>query len=139
MRATAVLVWAALLCASACQRGESGAPRDKTPPAPAPTPSPAPAPAPAPTAAPDPAAFARDVERICNVAERAGIGQEGVNPDVAQADWLGDNIETDEARTLIREINSLPAPERAAAYDKAAAKVGLTTGCPTARAWDNAK
>jgi hypothetical protein len=127
-----VLVWAALVCVSACQRGESDAPRDKPAPAPAPTPAPTPA-------APDPAAFRRDVDRICNVAERAGIGQEGVNPDVAQADWLAENIETNEARALIREINGLPAAQRAAAYDAVAAKVGLTGGCPTARAWDNAK
>lgn len=129
----AVLLWAVLVCA--CQQGESGAgdPKAATAPAPAVTP-----PATKPVAPPDPAAYARDVDRICNVFERAGAGEPGTNPEVATGDWLITNLETTQARALLPKINALPEPERAAAYDAEAAKVGLTA-CPTARAWDKAK
>jgi hypothetical protein len=125
MRVSAVLVWAALACA--CQRGESDAGDPKAAPAPAKTAPPA-----------DPAAYARDVDRICNVFERAGAGEPGVNPEVATGDWLIENLETLQARQLLPKINSLPDSERATAYDAEARKVGLAS-CPTARAWDKAK
>src|SRR5262245_11363611 len=83
VRARAVLLSAALLCA--CQRGESGESGESgaaatdhaaaPAPAPSPSPSPAPAPSPAPSPAPvdDPAAYARDVDRICRVEELSGV------------------------------------------------------------------
>jgi len=127
----AVLLWAALVCA--CQQGESDAGDPKAAPARAAAP-----PATKPVAPADPAAYARDVDRICNVFERAGAGEPGTNPEVATGDWLITNLETVQARALLPKINSLPESERAAAYDAEAARVGLTT-CPTARAWDKAK
>jgi len=147
VRARAVLLSAALICA--CQRGreggesaESGADHatdHAAAPAPAPSPSPALAPAPSPTpSAPvdDAAAYARDVDRICRVKELSGVEtQPELNPLVATAQWLSDNLETDAGRQLVIRINGLPTTERAAAYDAEATRVGLTA-CPTARAWD---
>jgi len=137
VRARAVLLSAALICA--CQRGREGSEpgADQAPDhaaAPAPAPSPAPAPAPAPVD--DAAAYARDVDRICRVKELSGVEtQPDLNPLVATAQWLSDNLETDAGRQLVIRINGLPTTERAAAYDAEATRVGLTA-CPTARAWD---
>ena len=58
-----------------------------------------------------------------------------LNPLVATAQWLSDNLETEAGRQLVLRINALSTAERAAAYDAEAAKAGLTA-CPTARAWD---
>jgi hypothetical protein len=144
-----------------CQRGESDAPAPApavapsptagsatapTKPSPTPTPTPSPSP-PAPPAAGEPApsavpddvpgatAYARDVARICRVEELAG-SDPGTNPVLATAQYLAANLESQQGRDLSIKVNSIPTAERAALLDAAAAEVGLTTGCPTARRWD---
>jgi hypothetical protein len=100
-------------------------------------------PVPVPNGPPIPGAtpYARDVARICRVEELVALDPStaGSSPTLMTAQYLAANLETQQARDLMVKITGSPYEERAGLLDAAAAEVGLTTGCPTARRWDEAR
>lgn len=77
----------------------------------------------------------RDLDRICNVVERAGAQD---LPDgeqlMATLSWLPKNIESDAGREFLASIANLQGAAKADALDAGARRVGLP-GCPTAELW----
>ncbi len=114
-RALALIV----LCAAACG-GES---QDS-----------ASASAPAPAASSD-AAYHEDVRRICNAEELSGALEEDPNRRaIIVAQWLGNNVVTQEARSLLAQQARLPPKGKRELLLAEAKKAGLP-GCKTAEAW----
>ena len=113
------------------------------PPAPSANAEPPIVPVPVPNGPPIPGAtpYARDVARICRVEELVALDPEtaGSSPALMTAQYLAANLETQQARDLMVKVTASPYAERAGLLDAAAAEVGLTTGCPTARRWDDAQ
>lgn len=79
--------------------------------------------------------YGRDVERICYSEERSGALQrpEGERAMIV-AQWLGDNIETDEGRSFMIKVAQASPAEKVAILEAEARTQGLT-GCPLIQAW----
>lgn len=130
-----------VVVAGACQQEDAGPARDQ-PAAAAAAPSaakPAPgAPSAAPALAPggpiDPA-YARDVDRLCDVIAKSGAAELPVNDRTFRtATWLAKNFETSQARALLVRIGPLDGAAKADALDAEAKRVGLAR-CPLANDW----
>lgn len=159
--AALVLSVAAALGAAACQRKPEGAPaggsaagleagsatapeaaKDGVPGSAHPTPSAAAGGAPAgqPSAPMADGAWratplGRDLDRICNVIERAGVAQLPEGEQVmATIAWLPKNIESDAGREFLASIANLDGNAKADALEAGARRVGLGP-CPVAQMW----
>jgi hypothetical protein len=92
--------------------------------------------APVPVLAPPPsAAYARDIERVCNAERDSGaVDQPEEARQIIVAKWLGAQLETAEVHQLLARIQPMAGPAKGAALDAEARKVGLAD-CPVARRW----
>lgn len=80
-------------------------------------------------------AYARDVDRICNVVERAGAAGTDLNDRTyLTATWLGSNLESTAGRALLTALQPLSARDKANALETEARRAGLP-GCPLAADW----
>jgi hypothetical protein len=83
-----------------------------------------------------PTAYERDVDRICHAEEHSGAAEHDGPRTLVIAQWLGENIETDEGRELLARVtrdDNDPAA-KARILDEAATAAGIDD-CPTARTW----
>jgi hypothetical protein len=82
---------------------------------------------------PDPApgvaaAYAADIEKLCNVIELSGAtGLEPNDRMYLTATWLGANLTTPEARKLLADIQPLKGAAKANALDAEARRAGLAS------------
>ncbi len=80
-------------------------------------------------------AFARDVQRICDATARSGaLEQEEAYRAVTVAQWLAQNIESQDGRDLLARVARLAPKGKVTELRAAAAKIGLPD-CATAAAW----
>lgn len=80
-------------------------------------------------------AYKKDVERICDVEKLAGISDRpGENHQLITAMWLGENLETAEARDFLANLSPMPPAEKANALRSEAKRAGLP-GCALAATW----
>ena|SRR5687768_18462 len=78
----------------------------------------------------DDPAYARDVDRICNVVERSGAaGMELAERTYLTATWLGSNLESPAGRALLAGIQPLDDANKARALELEATRIGVTS-CP---------
>ena len=90
-----------------------------------------------PKPAAEPSEYHADVARICDVEKLSGAdAEETTARSIIAAEWLGRNIETQEARDLLAKVATLPAAEKARTLRAEAQSAGLDD-CPTAAAWEN--
>ena len=82
--------------------------------------------------------YVQDMDRICNSEERSGALEqpEGARA-VAVAQWLGNNIQTAEAREFLVTLARTGPEDKAALIEKEAARAGLSD-CPLVRRWRGA-
>jgi len=81
------------------------------------------------------AAYASDLEKLCDVVVRAGVADVDPNDRTyVVATWLAANLQTQEARKFLARIQPLVGEAKAVALETEAARVGLT-GCPLAAEW----
>lgn len=79
--------------------------------------------------------YGQDMDRICNSEERSGaLAQPEGARTVAVAQWLGNNLQTAEARAFLVTLAQTRAEEKAALIMKEATRAGLSD-CPLARSW----
>ncbi len=79
--------------------------------------------------------YAKDIDRLCNVMARSGADQQGPGDQMlTTATWLSENLKTPESKQFMLRTNQLAAPERVAALEAEAGRVGLA-GCPLAALW----
>jgi hypothetical protein len=84
----------------------------------------------------EPSAYQRDIDRLCHAQEHSGALQlePGYRP-VAIAQWLAENLETDEVRKVLGEFQRAETPSaKQAILEREAAAVGLPH-CPLADVW----
>jgi hypothetical protein len=80
-------------------------------------------------------AYKKDVERICDVEKLAGVADHpGENHQLLTAMWLGENLETSEARDFLATLSPMPPAEKANALRDEAKRAGLS-GCALAATW----
>jgi hypothetical protein len=80
-------------------------------------------------------AYKKDVERICDVEKLAGIADHpGENHQLITAMWLGENLETAEARDFLANLSPMPPADKANALRAEAKRAGLS-GCALAATW----
>jgi len=91
----------------------------------------------APSAAPPPAAYAKDIAQVCDVVSLSGADKvpeaERVLP-IAQ--YLGSHLQTQQAREFLARIQPLVGAAKADALDAEAKKVGLAS-CALSAEWRN--
>lgn len=81
------------------------------------------------------AAYKKDVARICDVEKLAGVADRpGENAQLLTAMWLGENLETTEARDFLATLSPMPPVEKANALRSEAKKAGLAD-CALASTW----
>jgi hypothetical protein len=81
------------------------------------------------------AAYKKDVARICDVETLAGVAERpDENPQFVTAMWLGENLETTEARDFLATLGPLPPAEKANLLRSEARRAGLS-GCALAASW----
>ena len=81
------------------------------------------------------AGYARDVEKLCDVVARSGaVSHDGNDRVFLVASWLGENLETADARSLLARIQPLEGEAKAEALEREARRVGLA-GCALAGEW----
>jgi hypothetical protein len=81
------------------------------------------------------AAYVRDIERVCDARRLADVeSQPGANPQLVVAQWLGANLETEEARGLLARLAGMQGAAKIAALDGEAKRVGRGE-CALAREW----
>ena len=112
----------ALLAVLGCQSGQSGGPAPKGKEAPSGDGWKA-------------TAYGRDIDRLCNAEKYSGaLDQPPEARPMLVAQWLGPNLETQDAHAFLVKIQPMGAADKSVALDGEAFKVGLT-GCPLARSW----
>lgn len=80
-------------------------------------------------------AYKKDVERICDVEKLAGVAERPEeNPQIVTAMWLGENLETDQARDFLATLAPLAPADKANLLRSEAKKAGLP-GCALASTW----
>jgi hypothetical protein len=80
-------------------------------------------------------AYKKDVERICDVEKLSGVAERpGENAQLVTAMWLGENLETDQARDFLATLSPLPPAEKANLLRDEAKRAGLA-GCALAATW----
>ena len=104
--------------------------------------APTPAPAPPPTQVPEPGSaatgYAGDIEKLCDVIARSGTEQSASDERMLLvANWLAANLETQEARDFLVQIQPLVGEDKARALEAEAKRVGLA-GCALAAEWRTA-
>jgi hypothetical protein len=84
----------------------------------------------------EPSAYQRDIDRLCHAQEHSGALQlEPGHRPVAIAQWLAENLETDEVREVLVEFQRAADPAaKQAILEREAAAVGLPH-CPLADVW----
>lgn len=81
-------------------------------------------------------AYRDDVERICEVERLSGmLDRPDENPQYVTAMWLGDNIQTPEARKFLAELSPLVGVDKAKRLREEATRVGLGS-CVLAATWE---
>ena len=111
------IVWLAVVgLGLGCQRSAEEAPPSKT-------------------AAPAPAAYAKDIAQVCDVLALSGADKLDPNDRVLPiAQYLGSHIQTQQAREFLARIQPLVGNAKADALDAEATKVGLA-GCALSAEW----
>jgi hypothetical protein len=80
--------------------------------------------------------YASDIGKICDVEKLSGAdAEETTARSIIAAEWLGRNIETDEARDFLARVARVGAADKARLLRDEAARVGAEA-CPTALAWE---
>jgi hypothetical protein len=134
---TAALAGLAVSVGLGCRGDGSPKPSASEPPPPA-TQPPQPAaqlPQPAAPTAPPSAAYARDIEKLCDVVRLSGAERE--SPEDRRlpiANWLAANLTTAESRKFLVQIQPLGGDRKADALEAEARRVGLS-GCNLAAEW----
>lgn len=79
--------------------------------------------------------YVQELTHICNSEERSGALEypEGQRSMVV-AQWLGDNVQTEQGRAFLVRLAKTPPAEKAAVLQQEAAQSGLPS-CPLARSW----
>src|SRR5437764_6044985 len=73
-----------------------------------------------------PAAYARDVQRLCDAVSQSGAGSaQGGDRTVLIAMWLGKNLETQELRDFLVKMQAMTPAQKRAALEAEATRAGL--------------
>ncbi|HTJ41146.1 MAG TPA: hypothetical protein VL463_03595 [Kofleriaceae bacterium] len=86
-------------------------------------------------AAPASPAYAKDIDKLCNVLVYSGADKEPEGGrQLTVAKWLGPNLETTEVHTFLAKLQTLGPAAKADALDAEAKRVGLAS-CPLSAEW----
>ena len=86
-------------------------------------------------AAPASPAYAKDIDKLCNVLVYSGADKEPEGGrQLTVAKWLGPNLETTEVHTFLAKLQTLGPAAKADALDAEAKRVGMAS-CPLSAEW----
>jgi hypothetical protein len=79
--------------------------------------------------------YGQDLGRLCHSEERSGaLDHPEAQRSMVVAQWLGNNIQTEEGRAFLVRLARTPPAEKAALLKAEAARSGLSD-CPLAKSW----